>query len=229
MTAKYIKKMIPRSELQTRHLSETVSEIIQRVRQEGDKGLRYYMKMFDGWSPDSFRITQKEIDKAAESLSAEIRHDIGFLHNQVQRFAKAQFDRLSDFQMETLPGVTIGQRYIPVQSVGAYVPGGRYTLLASTQMSVVPAKVAGVKRVIACVPPKDGKINPAVLYSLGVAGVDEVYSLAGAQAMAAMAFGTSEMKPVDMITGPGTSTLLRPRDNSMEQSELILSQDQLKF
>lgn len=208
---RYTKKMIPTSEEETRVIRETVSEIIHHVKTDGERAVREYMAKFDGWAPKSFKITQQQIDQAEKSLPEDLKRDIRFLHNEVERFARAQLDRLSDFEIETLPGVHVGQKYIPVQSLGVYIPGGRYTLIASAQMSIVPAKVAGVRRIVACTPPKDGRINPAMLYSTSVAGADEVYSLAGAQAIAAMTWGTTEMRPVDMVAGPGNKYVVEAK------------------
>jgi len=199
----------PREETDT--VRQLVTEILKRVEKEGETAVRYYMKKFDNWYPGSFKITEKEIKKAEEQLHPQLIKNIKFLHEQVKKFAIAQKEKLVDFEMETLPGVHIGQRYIPVDSVGAYIPGGRYTLIASAQMSIVPAEVAGVNRVVACTPPKGGQINPAVLYSIHLAGADEIYSLGGAQAIAAMAFGMDVLKPVDMIVGPGNKYVVEAK------------------
>ena len=135
-----------------------------------------------------------------------------FLRDQVKRFAEEQKKTLIDFEIETYPGIFLGQKYIPISSVGVYIPGGRYTLIASSQMSIVPAKVAGVERVVACIPPRNGIINPAMVFAAKVAGADEIYTIGGAQAIAAMAFGIKGLlEPVDMIAGPGNKYVVEAK------------------
>lgn len=148
-------------------------------------------------------MTEEEICRAESKVSDSFKKNVKFLHEQIEKFALAQKAGLKDFELETLEGVHLGQKYIPLNSVGVYVPGGRYRLIASAQMSIVPAKVAGVKRIVACAPAKGEVIDPQLLHSMQQAGADEIYALGGAQAIAAMAFGAGIMAPVDMIAGPG--------------------------
>jgi len=183
-----------------------VTQILERVRQEGDQAVRYYSRQFDGWDPPSLRVSQDEIRRASASLPESLKADIAFAQAQVRRFAEAQHARFEDFEIETLPGVTLGQRCIPVDSAGAYIPGGRYPLIASAYMSVLTAKVAGVARVIACAPPRAGQgIHPPTLHAMATSGADEIYCLGGVQALAAMAYGTESIQPVDFLAGPGNA------------------------
>jgi len=209
----YLKKS---KEKQKEDLTSTrtlVAEIIERVQSEGESAVRHYSERFDRWNPKSFRLSKREIEDAESALPDAHKKDITFLRDQVERFAIAQKKTLVDFEVETLPGVHLGQKYIPIRSLGVYVPGGRYTLIASSIMSIVPAKVAGVERIVACAPPRNGQINPAVIYAIKSAGADEIYSIGGAQAIAAMAFGLGEevLPPVDMVAGPGNKFVLEAK------------------
>ena len=205
MAINYLKKADEKKEstADEKNTRTLVSEILDRVKNEGESAVRYYSEKFDHWNPSSFRLTGEQIKEAVESVPEDLKKDILFLRDQVKRFAEAQKETLLDFKIETLPGTILGQKYIPVQSLGVYVPGGRYTMIASSHMSIIPAKVAGVERIAVCVPPKNGQVNPAVIYAIQVAGADEIYALGGAQAIAAMTFGIDTLKPVDMIAGPG--------------------------
>lgn len=184
---------------------DTVQEIIARVKQEGDEFVRELSVKFDNWNPSQFRLTEDEIQACIDSLPEETLSDIRFAQEQIRRFAEAQKATLKDLEVETVPGVTLGHRHIPMNSVGCYIPGGRYPMVASAHMSVLTARVAGVPRVIACTPPTDGKPHPATIAAMAMAGADEIYLLGGIQAVAAMALGTSEIDPVDMIVGPGNA------------------------
>ncbi len=192
----------PREDLTT--VRDTVREIIEQVRQKGEEAVRFYSKKFDDWSPASFKITGDEIASAKKQLPAGMREDIDFCQAQIGNFAREQMKRLVDFEVETLPGVHLGQKIVPVKSSGAYVPGGRYPMLASAHMTVVTPKVAGVSRVVACTPPVKGQgMYPATLYSMAAAGADEIYCMGGVPALAAMTYGMEGLDPVDMVVGAG--------------------------
>ncbi|OPA86540.1 histidinol dehydrogenase [Pseudomonas fluorescens] len=184
---------------------ETVEQIIANVARNGDAAVREYSSRFDHWSPESFRLTDAQIAACVASLSEQELGDIKFAQAQVRRFAEVQKASMHDVEVETLPGVILGHRNIPVNSVACYIPGGKYPLLASAHMSVLTAKVAGVKRVVAAAPPFDGKPHPAIVTAMYLAGADEIYCLGGVQAIAAFALGTDTFKPVDMIVGPGNA------------------------
>ncbi len=202
--ASYLKKSEARPVQDLREVREVVTEILDRVCSEGEEAVRYYSRKFDDWDPPSFRVTEKDIEEAREKLPPIERQDIDFCQEQIRNFAKKQRETIIDFEIETLPGVHLGQRIIPIAASGSYVPGGRYPLLASAHMTVITPKVAGVDRVVACTPPVRGEgIHPGTLYSMVAAGADEVYCMGGVQALAAMAFGMDGLEPVDMIVGAG--------------------------
>lgn len=184
---------------------QLVAAIIDDIRQHGDDAVRKYSEQFDSWSPPSFRLTPDEIQKAIASLPTTTVEDIEFVQRQVCQFAQAQLDSLAEFEIETLPGVHLGQKLIPIAASGAYVPGGRYPLLASAHMTIVTAKVAGVDRVAACTPPLVGEIPAASIAAMSLAGADELYLLGGVQAIAALAVGTETIDPVYLLTGPGNA------------------------
>ncbi len=184
---------------------EKVAAIIADVRARGDDAVREYSQKFDAWSPASFRLTPDEIRKTIASLPTTTVDDIAFVQNQVRRFAQAQLDSIGEFEIETLPGVTLGQKLIPIAASGAYIPGGRYPLLASAHMTIVTAKVAGVERVAACTPPSAGDIPAASIAAMAMAQADEIYLLGGVQAIAALALGTQTIDPVYLLTGPGNA------------------------
>ena len=183
----------------------TVEGILQEVEKRGDAAVRELSEKFDKWSPENFRLSPTQIEELIASLPEQVIHDIKFAQAQVRGFAQAQRNALKDVEVETLPGVILGHKNIPVQSVGCYVPGGRYPMVASAHMSVVTAKVAGVPRVVACTPPIQGKIPAATIAAMALAGADEIYVLGGIQAVSAMAIGTETIKPVDMLVGPGNA------------------------
>ena len=192
------------SERDVQKLQETVSSIIEKVKLEGDEALKYYEKKFDDFEPDSFLIEPEEAQKAKDELPEEIIEEIDFAIEQVTAFAEAQKASIREFEKEIKPGMLMGQRVIPVSACGCYVPAGRYPCLTSAVMSVMPAKVAGVENITACCPPgRDGRMSRGILYSMYKMNVDNIYCLGGAQAVAAMAYGTETIKPVDMIVGPG--------------------------
>lgn len=182
-----------------------VEGILASVEARGDAAVRDLSIKFDNWSPKSFRLSQSEIDACIEKLSKREIDDIRFAQAQIRNFAQLQRATLSDLEVETLPGVVLGHRNIPMHSVGCYVPGGKYPLLASAHMSVITAKVAGVNRVIACTPPFHGEPPPAVVTAMAMAGADEIYILGGIQAVAAMAIGTKTIAAVDFLVGPGNA------------------------
>jgi sulfopropanediol 3-dehydrogenase len=183
----------------------TVEETLARIAAEGDAAVRALSKQFDGWEPAEFRLSEVEIEKAISQVSRRDLEDIRFAQEQVGNFARHQRAALQDIEVETLPGVVLGHRNIPVNSVGCYVPGGKYPMVASAHMSVVTAKVAGVKRVIASAPPFHGAPHPAIVAAMHMAGADEIYVLGGMQAVGAMALGTQSIAPVDMLVGPGNA------------------------
>jgi sulfopropanediol 3-dehydrogenase len=205
--AKYLKKAIPAAEIDAANakVRETVANIIADVRKRGDAAVRELSERFDGWSPSSFRVSRQEIDSLVASVSLGTIEDIKFAQAQIRNFAQHQKAALKDIEVETLPGVRLGHRNIPVSSTGCYTPGGRYPMVASAHMTIVTAKVAGVDRVIACTPPTKGKPHPETIAAMALAGADEIYILGGVQAIAAMALGTESIPRVDMIVGAGNA------------------------
>jgi sulfopropanediol 3-dehydrogenase len=183
----------------------TVEAILADILARGDAAVREYSKKFDNWSPDSFRLSAREIDECVRALPSRAITDIRFAQTQIRNFAQIQKNALREVEVETLPGVILGHKNIPVNSVGCYVPGGKYPMVASAHMSVVTAKVAGVKRVIAAAPPFEGRPSPAIVAAMHLGGADEIYCVGGVQAVMAMALGTKQIAPVDMIVGPGNA------------------------
>nr|WP_275444216.1 histidinol dehydrogenase [Alteromonas sp. Cnat2-8] len=186
-------------------VKEIVENIISDIERRGDEAVSQYSGQFDKWTPESFRLSREEIDACYEQLTEQEISDIKWAQEQVRNFATIQRESMKDVEVETLPGVVLGHKNIPVDSVGCYVPGGKYPLVASAHMSIVTAKVAGVKRVIAATPPFQGKPAPAVIVAMDLAGADEIYTFGGVQAIAAMAVGTDTIEPVSMIVGPGNA------------------------
>jgi sulfopropanediol 3-dehydrogenase len=183
----------------------TVEGILADIESRGDQAVREYSEKFDHWSPPSFRLSQAQIDELIARVEPQAIEDITFAQAQVRGFAQAQREALRDIEIETLPGVRLGHKNIPVQSVGCYVPGGRYPMIASAHMSIVTAKVAGVPRVIACTPPTGGLPPPETVAAMALGGADEIYVLGGIQAVAAMGLGTESIAQVDMLVGPGNA------------------------
>jgi sulfopropanediol 3-dehydrogenase len=183
----------------------TVEAALADIQSRGQDAVREMSVKFDGWDRSDYRLTDQEIRDCLGELSQRNIDDIKFAQTQVRNFAQHQRDALRDIEVETLPGIVLGHKNIPVNSVGCYVPGGKYPLLASAHMSVVTAKVAGVPRIITCAPPYKGKLAPAIVAAQHLAGADEIYCLGGIQAVGAMAIGTSEIDPVDMLVGPGNA------------------------
>ncbi|MCR3722193.1 MULTISPECIES: histidinol dehydrogenase [Prauserella salsuginis group] len=186
-------------------VAERVSTIIADIRDRGDAAVREYSERFDGWSPDSFRLTAEEVERIVAGVPEQVIEDIRFVQEQVRGFARHQRESMRDIEVETLPGVHLGQRHVPVAAAGSYVPGGRYPLTASAHMTIVTAKVAGVPRVAACTPPIRGEVPAATVAAMHMAGADEIYLLGGVQAMAALAVGTETLPRVDLIAGPGNA------------------------
>jgi sulfopropanediol 3-dehydrogenase len=181
----------------------TVEGILKDIEQRGDAAVREYSRKFDGWEPASFALSQGQIEAAVGQLSAREIEDIRFAQTQIRNFAQIQRDSMRDVEVETLPGVILGHRHIPVNAAGCYVPGGKYPLIASAHMSVLTAKVAGVPRVVATAPPYQGAPHPAIVAAMHFAGADQILVLGGVQAVAAMAIGTESVAAVDMLVGPG--------------------------
>jgi sulfopropanediol 3-dehydrogenase len=184
---------------------DTVEKILADVAARGDAAVREYSVKFDGWDRADYRLTDQEIRNCMAQLSSRDIEDIKFAQEQVRNFATHQKAALQDIEVETLPGVVLGHKNIPVNAVGCYVPGGKYPLLASAHMSVITAKVAGVSRIATCAPPYQGQPAPAIVAAQHLAGADVIYSLGGVQAIAAMALGTETVAPVDMLVGPGNA------------------------
>ena len=205
--SKTLKEALPPTAVTARlhDVSETVAAIIADVRQRGDEAVRQYSNRFDRYAPASFRLGQDDIRKAVTDTPQTVLDDIRFAQKQVREFAQRQRESLSDFETETLPGVFLGQKNIPLAASGAYVPGGRYPLLASAHMTIVTAKVAGVQRVAACTPPIRGQFPAASISAMHLAGADEIYLFGGAHAIAALALGTETIDRVDILTGPGNA------------------------
>ncbi|MEH0018756.1 MAG: histidinol dehydrogenase [Desulfobacter sp.] len=193
------------SKSDTDKVKKIVEDILAGVEERGDAAVRALSEKFDEWSPDSFRLTQDQIDACINALPPSTVDDIKFAQTQVRNFAQAQLESLHDIEVETLPGVTLGHKNIPVASVGCYIPGGKFPMVASAHMSVLTAKVAGVKRVVACTPPDQGKPPAATVAAMALGGADEIYILGGVQAVAAMAMGTETLAPVDFLVGPGNA------------------------
>jgi sulfopropanediol 3-dehydrogenase len=184
---------------------DTVTGILEDIESRGETALRELSERFDKWNPPAFRLSEREIEDCVSQLSRRNIDDIKFAQAQIRNFAQAQRSSMKDVEVETLPGVVLGHKNMPVDSVGCYVPGGKYPLVASAHMSVVTAKVAGVPRVIASSPPYHGKPSPAVVAAMHFGGADEIYCMGGIQAIAAMALGTNSIAPVSMIVGPGNA------------------------
>jgi sulfopropanediol 3-dehydrogenase len=202
----YVKQAPWHSRAVSEDVKRTVSEMLARIDADPETEIRRYSQELDGWAPDSFLVGEAEIAAAAERLDEELRAHIAFAQEQVRGFAQAQRDTLHDLEVETLPGVVLGHRHIPVQTVGSYVPGGRYPMLASSFMTVIVPKVAGVDRVIAAAPPREGQgIHPAMLHAMATGGADHILALGGVQALAAMTYGIEGLPPADIVVGAGNA------------------------
>lgn len=188
-----------------RKVRDTVEAILADIAARGDAAVRELSIRFDGWDRESYRLTADEIQACIDQLTGQDLKDIEFAQAQVRNFAQVQRNSMTDVEVETLPGVVLGHKHLPVNAAGCYVPGGKYPLLASAHMSVITAKVAGVPRVVTCAPPFQGKPAPAIVAAQAMAGADEIWCLGGIQAVGAMAIGTASMAPVDMLVGPGNA------------------------
>jgi sulfopropanediol 3-dehydrogenase len=186
-----------------RKVRETVQSILTDVKKRGDAAVREYSERFDKWAPR--QLSRKDIEAIVARVSPGTLKDIEFAQAQIRRFAEHQKAALKDIEVETLPGVRLGHRNIPVESVGCYVPGGRYPMVASAHMSIVTARTAGVKRIIACTPPNQGEPHAETIAAMALGGADEIWVLGGVQAIAAMGLGTESIRPVDMLCGPGNA------------------------
>ena len=184
---------------------KTVEAILAEIAARGEAAVREYSEKFDKWSPASFRLSEREIEECISALPKQVVDDIRFAQTQIRNFALKQRAALQDVEVETIPGVVLGHKNIPVNSIGCYVPGGRYPMVASAHMSVVTARAAGVKRIIASAPPTGGKPHAATVAAMHFGGADEIYAFGGVQAIAAMALGTETIAPVDMLVGPGNA------------------------
>ena len=198
-------RMPEQASTDAKKVRDIVTGIIEDIEARGDAALREISEKFDKWNPASFRLSPHEIEACLAQLSQRNLEDIKFAQAQVRNFAQVQRSTIKDIETETLPGVVLGHKNMPVDSVGCYVPGGKYPLVASAHMSVVTAKVAGVPRVIAASPPYHGKPSPAVVAAMHLGGADEIYCMGGVQAIAALALGTESIAPVSIIVGPGNA------------------------
>jgi sulfopropanediol 3-dehydrogenase len=189
----------------TDEVRRTVTEMLLAIERDGERAIRRYSRELDGWDPPSFVVERHDVRRAADAISAPLREHIAFAQAQVRGFAEAQRATLRDLELETLPGVTLGHRHIPIQRVGAYVPGGRYPMLASAFMTIVVPKVAGVDTVVACAPPRGDGIHPAMLHAMASSGADAILCLGGVQGLAALAYGVEDLPGADMIVGAGNA------------------------
>ncbi|MEJ6403892.1 histidinol dehydrogenase [Yoonia sp. 2307UL14-13] len=207
MTITYLKSGKPESERaeDDAKVRKIVEDTLKDIETRGDAAVRDLSEKFDKYSPPSFRLTQSEIEAAMSKVSTRDMEDIKFAQDQIRTFAQAQRSSMTDIEVETLPGVILGHKNIPVQSVGCYVPGGKFPMVASAHMSVLTANVAGVPRIVASAPPQNGEPHPAIVAAMHMGGAHEIYVLGGMQAVGAMALGTETIDPVHMIVGPGNA------------------------
>ena len=184
---------------------ETVEKLLAEIETRGDTAVRELSKRFDNWEPEKFKLSEEQIQECINRLDTRTLDDIRFAQDQIRNFAQLQRDSMKDVEEETLPGVILGHRHIPMNRVGSYVPGGKFPMVASAHMSVVTAKVAGVKEIITCAPPYQGKPADAIVAAQSMGGADAIYVIGGVQAVAAMALGTESIPAVDMLVGPGNA------------------------
>ncbi|HEY1367561.1 MAG TPA: histidinol dehydrogenase [Gaiellaceae bacterium] len=204
--AEYLKRAPARAPEVDDEVRRTVTEMLLRIERDGIDAVRRYSRELDGWDPPSFRVDERERRAAEAEVPDELKGHIAFAQEQVRGFAERQLATLAPLEAETRPGVRLGHRHIPVDAVGAYVPGGRYPMLASSFMTVLVAKAAGVRRVAACAPPREGRgMEPSMLYAIATSGADEIFCLGGVQALAALALGADDIEPVDMLVGAGNA------------------------
>ena len=204
---KYLKKSKPEIEKieDDRKVRTSVEEILSKIKKDGDEAIRFYSEKFDNYSPNSFRLSDTQIKECLTKVSSKDLEDIKFAQTQIKNFAEIQKDSMKDVESETLPGVILGHKNIPVESVGCYVPGGKFPMIASAHMSVITASVAGVERIIASAPPQNGSPHPAIVAAMHLGGAHEIYCLGGIQAVGAMAIGTETIIPAHMLVGPGNA------------------------
>ena len=207
MAINYIKKGKTAADkaLEDAQVSEVVKNTLEVIEESGDKAVREFSEKFDNYSPKSYKLSSKEIDNLIAQISDSDMKDIKFAQEQIRKFAQAQRDSMQDIEVETMPGVILGHKNIPVQSVGCYVPAGKFPMVASAHMSIVTASVANVPRIVACTPPFQGEPNAAVIAAMHLGGAHEIYVIGGIQAVGAMALGTETIEPVDMLVGPGNA------------------------
>ena len=207
MTIKYLKKGKHEADraLDDAKVSKVVEDTLQAIAEKGDEALREFSIKFDNYNPTSFKLSSAEIENLIKQVSKRDLEDIKFAQSQIRKFAQAQRDSMLDIEIETMPGVILGHKNIPVQSVGCYVPAGKFPMVASAHMSIVTAEVAKVPRIIAATPPFKGKPNPAVIAAMHLGGAHEIYVMGGIQAVGAMSLGTETIKSVDMMVGPGNA------------------------
>ena len=207
MSTTYLKEAVPAAQVAKNlaDVKQTVTSVIADIRERGDGAVREYSAKFDNWSPPDFRLSAGQVEDIIATLPAQVISDIEFAQAQIRHFAQAQLASMTEIEVETLPGVFLGHRHLPVSSAGAYIPGGRYPLTASAHMTVLTAKVAGVDRVVACTPPIRGEIPAATVAAAHLAGADEIYLLGGVQAVTALALGTATIGKVDLLAGPGNA------------------------
>ena len=203
----YLKKSKPEIEKieDDKKVRSSVEEILSNIKKNGDKAIRSYSEKFDNYSPKAFRLTDNEIKECISQVSPKDLDDIKFAQEQIRNFAEIQKETMKDVEVETLPGVILGHKNIPVESVGCYVPGGKFPMIASAHMSVITASVAGVERIIASAPPQNGSPHPAIVTAMHLGGANEIYCLGGIQAVGAMALGTETINPAHMLVGPGNA------------------------
>ena len=205
--AKWLKKAISKQDKDEaqQQVRETVEKLLADIETRGDTAVRELSKRFDNWEPEKFKLSEEQIQDCINRLDTRTLDDIRFAQDQIRNFAQLQRDSMKDVEEETLPGVILGHRHIPMNRVGSYVPGGKFPMVASAHMSVVTAKVAGVKEIITCAPPYQGKPADAIVAAQSMGGADAIYVIGGVQAVAAMALGTESIPAVDMLVGPGNA------------------------
>ncbi len=205
--AKWLKQAISKQDKDEaqQQVRETVEKLLADIETRGDTAVRELSKRFDNWEPEKFKLSEEQIQDCINRLDTRILDDIRFAQDQIRNFAQLQRDSMKDVEEETLPGVILGHRHIPMNRVGSYVPGGKFPMVASAHMSVVTAKVAGVKEIITCAPPYQGKPADAIVAAQSMGGADAIYVIGGVQAVAAMALGTESIPAVDMLVGPGNA------------------------
>ena len=205
--AKWLKQAISKKDKDEaqQQVRETVEKLLADIETRGDTAVRELSKRFDNWEPEKFKLSEEEIQECINRLDTRTLDDIRFAQDQIRNFAQLQRDSMKDVEEETLPGVILGHRHIPMNRVGSYVPGGKFPMVASAHMSVVTAKVAGVKEIITCAPPYQGKPADAIVAAQSMGGADAIYVIGGVQAVAAMALGTESIPAVDMLVGPGNA------------------------